>query len=212
MNLLKQISATLQSSKDVIDEAPEKSFGQSAAEPSGPQVATVADLLRSQNESEHSLDDDDDFFVPTATQIALGATQTSADQEPTDDFFVPTVTQMALGTNEAEADQKAMDTSIVCIDTAEGQTRVITDSQTVNPPNAPYENRIAEFDHTIETIDDPIEVDSSDSETQSPEFSSLDAPNADSTTTQENESTEIGDIPWQKDTSNNAEDTRWVFK
>ena len=200
MNLLKQISATLQSSKDVIDEAREKSFEQSAAEPSGPRVATVADLLRSQNESRHSSDDsdDDDFFVPTATQIALGATQTPADQKPTDDFFVPTATQMALGSKETQVDQEPIDTSIICIDTAEGQTGVITDSQTANPPNAPYENRIAEFDCTIETIDDPIQVDSSDSDTQSPECSSLDAQNP--------------DIRMEKDTSNNAEDTRWVFK
>ena len=175
---MKQISATLQSSKDVIDEAREKSFEQSAAEPSGPRVATVADS--------------------TATQIALGATQTPADQEPTDDFFVPTATQMALSSKETQVDQEPIDTSIICIDTAEGQTGVITDSQTANPPNAPYENRIAEFDGTIETIDDPIQVDSSDSETQSPECSSLDAQNP--------------DIRMEKDTSNNAEDTRWVFK
>ena len=191
---MKQISATLQSSKDVIDEAPGKSFEQSIAGPSGPPVATVAG---------HSVDDsyDDDFFMPTATQMALVATQTPADQEPTDDFFVPSATQMALDTTGTQADQEPMDSSVVCIDTAkapEGQTNATTDSQTANPPNAPYENRIAEFDCTIETIDDPIQVDSSDSDTQSPECSSLDAQNP--------------DIRMEKDTSNNAEDTRWVFK
>ena len=190
---MKQISATLQSAKDVIDEAPEKSSEQSMAETSGQRVA---ELLRSQNESGHSLD---------AT-----ATQTPAGQEPTDDFFMPTATQMALGTNETQADQEPMDTSVVSIDTAEGQTFVITDSQTGNPPNVPYEDRIAEFDRAMETIDDPIQVDSSDSETGSPEFLFLEAQNADSTTTQEIESAEIPDLP--KDAGNNNEETRRDFK
>ena len=198
---MKQISATLQSSKEVIDEAPEKSFEQSIAGLSGPTVVTVAG--HSSDES-----DDDDFFMPTTTQMALGASQTPADQETTDDFFVPSATQMALDTTGTQADQEPMDSSVVCIDTAkapEGQTNAITDSQTANPPNAPYENRIAEFDQTLETIDDPIEVSSSDSETGNPEFSFLDAHNVNSASTKEIESTVVPDIPRPKD-------TRWVFK
>ena len=185
----------------MIDEAPGKSFEQSIAGPSGPLVATVAG---------HSMDesDDDEFYMPTATQMALGASQTPADQEPTDDFFVPSATQMALDTTGTQADQEPMDSSVVWIDTAkapEGQTNAITDSQTANPPNAPYENRIAEFDQTLETIDDPIEVSSSDSETGNPEFSFLDALNGDSASTQEIESTQIPDIL-------RPNDRRWVFK
>ena len=74
-NLVKNIQATLQSSQNVIDDAPENSSNQ------------LAELLRSQNqESRDSSDDsdEDDFFVPSATQMALGVTQTPADQVPTD--------------------------------------------------------------------------------------------------------------------------------
>ena len=135
-NLVKNIQATLQSSQNVIDDAPENSSNQSAglSEP----VTTIAELLRSQNqESWDSSDasDEDDFFVPSATQMALGVTQTPADQT-------------------------AMEASVHCIGPVDGQ---ITDSQASNPPNSTPESRIAEFDQTEETIDDALEVhDSSD--------------------------------------------------
>ena len=71
-NLLKNIQATSESSQDVIDDGPLNSSNQSA----GPskRVTTIAEFSS----------DEDDFFVPTATQMALGVTQTPADQVPTD--------------------------------------------------------------------------------------------------------------------------------
>ena len=71
-NLLKNIQATLESSQDVIDDGPLNSSNQSA----GPskRVTSIAEFSS----------DEDDFFVPTATQMALGVTQTPADQVPTD--------------------------------------------------------------------------------------------------------------------------------
>ena len=198
-NLLKQIRATLESSQDVIDEGTEKSKpsdangpSEQSAEPSG-RVTTVAELLRSQNQQGSSSgDSDDDFFVPTATQMALGVTQTPAHQGTTDESN---------------------------IGPAKDQPSDVMDSQTANPPNAPYENRIAEFDQTIDDlIDDAIEVrdssDDYDSENEypaNPEFPFLDSQNADSNATKEVESTEIPDFVRPKDISN-TENSRWVFK
>lgn len=199
-NLLKQIRATLESSQDVIDEGPEKSKpsdangpSEQSAEPSG-RVTTVAELLRSQNQqSPSSGESDDDFFLPTATQMALGATQTPAHQGTTDESFY--------------------------IGATKDQPSGVMDSQTANPPNAPYENRIAEFDQTIDDlIDDAMEVrdssDDNDSENEypaNPEFPFLDSQNADSNATKEVESTEIPDFVRPKDISN-TENSRWVFK
>ena len=199
-NLVKNIQATLQSSQNVIDDAPENSSNQSAGL-SG-RVTTIAELLRSQNqESRDSSDDsdEDDFFVPSATQMALGVTQTPADQNP-------------------------METSVLCIGPVEGHTIDIPDSQTVNPPNSTPESRIAEFDQTEETIDDALEVhdssdcssnSASDCETENPQFLFLESQNAEKSATNEIESTEIPKNmftgPSPNDTSENIENRRWVF-
>ena len=198
-NLLKNIQATLQSSQNVIDDAPANSSNQSAG-PSG-RVTTIAELLRSQNqESRDSSDsDEDDFYVPSATQMALGVTQTPADQD-------------------------AMETSVLCIGPVEGQTTDIPDSQTVNPPNSTPESRIAEFDQTEETIDDAMEVydssdcssnSASDCETENPQFLFLESQNAEKSATNEIESTEIPENMFTgaspNDTSENIENRRWVL-
>ena len=148
-NLLKNIQATSESSQDVIDDGPLNSSNQSA----GPskRVTTIAEFSS----------DEDDFFVPTATQMALGVTQTPADQVPTD-------------------------TSVLCMGPAESQATDIPDSQTVNPPNSTLASRIAEFDQIEETIDSV-----SDDENENPKFLFLESQNAENSATKEVESTEI---------------------
>ena len=199
-NLLKNIQATLQSSQNVIDDAPENLSNQSAGL-SG-RVTTIAELLRSQNqESRDSSDDSDE-----------------------DDFFVPSATQMALGVNQTPADQAAMETSVLCIGPVEGQPTDIPDSQAANPPNSTPESRIAEFDQTEETIDDALEVhdssdcssnSASDGETENPQFLFLESQNAEKSANNEIESTEIPENiftgPSPNDTSENIENRRWVF-
>ena len=211
-NLLKNIQATLQSSQDVIDDAPANSSSAGVREsgPSG-RVTTIAELLRSQNQ-----------------EPELGCL--SSDDSEEDDFFVPSHTQMALGATQTPTNQDAMDTSWTrpVLGPAEGQTTDIPDSQTANPPNATPASRIAEFDETEEIIEDAMEVcDSSDNdlsdsgsddgETENPEFLFLDSQNAENTgsATKEVESTEIPENmftePSPKDTSENVENIRWVF-
>ena len=178
-NLLKNIQATLESSQDVIDDGPLNSSNQSAGpSKTSKRVTTIAELLQSQNqESRDSSDDsdEDDFFVPSATQMALGVTQTPTDQVP-------------------------MDTSVLCLGPAESQATDIPDSQTVNPPNCTPASRIAEFDQTEETIDDAMEVhdssddpcdSASDGENENPQFLFLESQNAENSATKEVESTEI---------------------
>ena len=178
-NLLKNIQATLESSQDVIDDGPLNSSNQSAGpSKTSRRVTTIAELLHSQNrESRDSSDDsdEDDFFVPSATQMALGVTQTPTDQGPTD-------------------------TSVLCMGPAESQATDIPDSQTVNPPNCTPASRIAEFDQTEETIDDAMEVhdssddpsdSASDDENENPQFLFLESQNAENSATKEVESTEI---------------------
>ena len=213
-NLLKNIQATLQSSQDVIDDAPANSSNPSAgvsqsAGPSG-RVTTIAELLRSQNqEPEFSSDDseEDDFFVPSETQMKLGATQTPTNQDAMDSTW---------------------SRPVLCIGPAEGPTTDIPDSQTTNPPIATLASTIAEFDETEEIIEDAMEVcDSSDNdlsdsgsddgETENPEFLFLDSQNAENTgsATKEVESTEIPENmftgPSPKGTSENVENRRSVF-
>ena len=187
-NLLKNIQATLESSQAVIDDAPANSSNQSAgvsqvsAGPSG-RVTTIAELLRSQNqEPEFSSDDseEDDFFVPSETQMKLGATQTPTNQDAMDSTW---------------------SRPVLCIGPAEGPTTDIPDSQTTNPPIATLASTIAEFDETEEIIEDAMEVcDSSDNssdsgsddgETKNPEFLFLDSPNAENIAAKELESIEI---------------------
>ena len=200
-NLLKNIQATLESSQDVIDDGPLNSSNQSAGpSKTSKRVTTIAELLQSQNrESRDSSDDsdEDDFFVPSATQMALGVTQTPTDQVPTD-------------------------ASVLCVEPAESQATDIPDSQTVNPPNCTPASRIAEFDQTEETIDDPLEVhdssdfdSASDGETENPQFLFLESQNAENSATKEVESTEIPvnmftGLP-SKNTSENNESRRLVF-
>ena len=127
----------------------------------------------------------------------------SQNQSDDDDFFMPIVNQMTLGTTETQTDRETLNEQVVCIETSEGQTGLVMNAQITNP----------EFNRTMERIDDAIEVSSSDSETEGPEFLFLDAQNADSTYTHEFESTEIPDISMPTDNSNNAnKDRRWVFK
>ena len=175
-NLLKNIQATLESSQDVIDDGPLNSSNQSAGpSKTSKRVTTIAELLQSQNqESRDSSDDsdEDDFFVPSATQMALGVTQTPTDQVPTD-------------------------ASVLCMGPAQSQANDIPDSQTVNPPNCTPASRIAEFDQTEETIDDALEVhdssddSASDDENENPQFLFLESQNATNSATKEVESTEI---------------------
>ena len=164
-NLLKNIQATLESSQDVIDDGPLNSSNQSAGpSKTSKRVTTIAELLQSQSrESRDSSDDsdEDDFFVPSATQMALGVTQTPTDQVPTD-------------------------ASVLCIGPAESQATNIPDSQTVNPPNSTLASRIAEFDQIEETIDS-----ASDGENENLQFLFLESQNAENSATKEVESTEI---------------------
>ena len=107
---------------------------------------------------------------------------------------------MALGVTQTPADQVPTDTSVLCMGPAESQATDIPDSQTVNPPNCTPASRIAEFDQTEETIDDAMEVhdssddpcdSASDGENENPQFLFLESQNAENSATKEVESTEI---------------------